>query len=376
MAPIPQPRSRTLLVVDDDAMVREVLADGLEMAGYEVRQAGNAGQAMEEIRRGGIGLVLSDIDMPGENGIVLLGRIKEHDPDVDVVMVTGLTDVEPAINSMRQGASDYVTKPFLLEEVRLVVHRTLENRRLVLENRAYQQHLEEMVQERTAELLQKKQEVERLYHDLREAWEGTVQALLVALDLRDNETQGHSWRVVDYAVLLAERMGIRGRELSWIRLGSIFHDIGKIGVPDAILRKPGALDPPEWTEMQKHPEMGFRMLQGIRFLEPVLEIVLCHEERWDGSGYPRGLKGEQIPLGARIFAVVDTFDAITTDRPYRMAQEIDRAREEIRQHAGTQFDPRVAEVFLSIEVEALKEIRERAMQQAVALEERIRRMLD
>jgi len=376
--PVPQdiPLRSRLLVVDDELAIREVLADGLSVFGYNVRVASDAAGAFQAVREGDIALVLSDIDMPGESGIELLKRIKNYDRDVDVIMVTGVVDVDTAIRAIRVGASDYVTKPFNLEEVRIVVERTLRSRRLVLENRAYQQRLEERVEERTRELVEKKNEVERLYRDLKDSYESTLQALVAALDLRDNETLGHSTRVVEYAILVGTHLGVGEPELTWIRRGAILHDLGKIGVPDAILRKPGKLNELEWLEMRKHPEMGYRMLQHIRFLEPALDIVLCHQERWDGSGYPRGLTGEKIPLGARIFAVVDTFDAMTSDRPYRPALSIERARQEVGDFSGRQFDPRVAEAFLVIEPRHWQEIRDRVHQEAVAIADRVRRVMN
>jgi response regulator RpfG family c-di-GMP phosphodiesterase len=369
-----QDRNR-LLVVDDELSIREVLAEGLAGYGFSVEMASSAAEAFQAVQDGGIHLVLSDIDMPGGNGIELLKRIKALDRDLDVIMVTGVVDVDTAIGSIRDGASDYVTKPFNLEEVRIAVEQALDKRRLILENRAYQLRLEEMVSERTRELLEKKQEVERLYKDLQESYESTLSALVTALDFRDNETQGHSWRVVEYATVVAKRMGVVEPDLTWIRRGAILHDVGKIGVADAVLRKPGKLDAAEWEEMRRHPEMGYRMLQHIRFLEPALDIVLCHQERWDGSGYPRALKAEQIPLGARIFAVVDTFDAMTSDRPYRKALTIDAAREEVHRFTGVQFDPAVAEAFLSIEDHVWRDIREWVHREVVALDDRVRRAL-
>ena len=349
---MPQPpsdstRSR-LLIVDDELSVRELLAEGLGMYGYDTRVAADADEAFDALQGCEIELVLSDIDMPGQTGLELLDRIKRHHPDVEVVMVTGVVDTDTAIGSIRQGATDYVSKPFNLEEVRIVVERTLEKRRLILENRAYQEDLEAKVEERTREVLEKKGEVEKLYGDLQDSYESTLHALVTALDFRDNETHGHSWRVVEYVMLVAQAMGIAEPELTWVRRGAILHDVGKIGVSDAILRKPGKLDPEEWDEMKKHPEMGYRMLQHIGFLQPALDIVLCHQERWDGNGYPRKLAGEDIPLGARIFAVVDTLDAMTSNRPYRRALPIEAAYEEIRKFKGVQFDPDVVDAFLSI----------------------------
>jgi putative nucleotidyltransferase with HDIG domain len=349
--------------------VREVLADGLESFGYTVLQAENAAAAFELVKGGGIDLVLSDIEMPAESGLSLLRRIKSQDPDVDVIMVTGVVDFETAVGTIRQGASDYVSKPFNLEEVRIVAERTLEKRRLIRENRDYQQRLENKVADRTRELVEKNREVEALYTELEESYESTLEAMITALDFRDNETHGHSRRVVEYAVLVAQSMGVGEPDLSWIRRGAILHDVGKIGVSDAILRKPGKLDAAEWDEMKRHPEMGYRMLKHIRFLKPALDIVHCHQERWDGSGYPHGLKGEQIPLGARIFAAVDTFDAMTSDRPYRAALSIEAARDEIRRFSGIQFDPRVAEAFLAIEASVWREIRESVHQRINTLVE-------
>lgn len=357
-----------IVVTDDEISVREVLAEGLETFGFDVVQAPNAAEAFRLVDGGGIALVLSDIDMPGEDGIALLKRIKARDPDVEVIMVTGVVDVETAIGTIRQGASDYVTKPFNLEEVRIVVERTLEKRRLILENRAYQERLEQMVEERTQELVEKNRQVQTLYADLEESYESTLEALITALDFRDNETHGHSRRVVEYAVLVAATLGVEEPDLTWIRRGAILHDVGKIGVPDAILRKPGKLDASEWDEMKKHPEMGYRMLKHIRFLAPALDIVYCHQERYDGSGYPRGLKGEEIPLGARIFAAVDTFDAMTSDRPYRAALTIEAARDEIRRFSGIQFDPKVAAAFLAIEEATWRTIRNRVHDEVIALE--------
>jgi response regulator RpfG family c-di-GMP phosphodiesterase len=270
-------------------------------------------------------------------------------------MVTGVVDFGTAVGTIRQGASDYVSKPFNLEEVRIVAERTLEKRRLIRENREYQQSLELKVADRTREL--------------EASYESTLEAMITALDFRDNETHGHSRRVVEYARLVAEAMGVREPELTWIRRGAILHDVGKIGVSDATLRKPGKLDAAEWEEMKRHPEMGYRMLKHIKFLKPALDIVHCHQERWDGTGYPNGLKGEAIPLGARIFAAVDTFDAMTSDRPYRAALSIQTARDEIRRFSGIQFDPKVAEAFLSIEESAWREIRESVHKRIGALVE-------
>jgi len=354
-------RPRRILVVDDELSVREILAEGLEVFGFETEMAANADEAEAELKNHHYDLMLTDIEMPGRNGIDLMSAAHVDFPELDVVMVTGVVDAKVAIQAIRQGASDYVTKPFNLEEVQIVVDRTLEKRRLIDENRAYQEHLEELVEQRTKEL--------------QESYESSLQALVTALDFRDNETQGHSYRVVQYAVMVAEQLGVVEPDLTWIRRGAILHDVGKIGIPDAILKKPGKLDADEWAEMKRHPEMGYRMLQHIRFLAPALDIVLCHQERFDGSGYPRGLAGEEIPLGARIFAVVDTFDAMTSDRPYRAAMSIDEAREEIQEWSGRQFDPEVANAFLKLPATAWSEVRERVHREVTGLEEQVKKVI-
>ncbi len=364
-----------ILVVDDELSVREILAEGLEAFGFETEMAADADEAMAILEKERFHLLLTDIDMPGRTGIDLMGDAKKLFPDLDVIMVTGVVDAKTAIRAIREGAADYLTKPFNLEEVQIVVDRTFEKRRLIAENRSYQEHLEDLVELRTAEVVEKHGEIERLYGELQDSYESSLQALVTALDFRDNETQGHSYRVVQYAVMVAKVMGIGEPDLTWIRRGAILHDVGKIGIPDAILKKPGKLDPKEWKVMKRHPEMGYRMLEHIRFLEPALDIVLSHQERFDGSGYPRGLKGEEIPQGARVFAVVDTFDAMTSDRPYRKALSIDDACNEIKEWSGRQFDPAVAEAFLSLPVDSWREVRERVHREVTALDEQVKKVI-
>ncbi len=323
-----------ILVVDDDPAVRDVLSEGLSGDSYRCETAADGSEALRKIESNGFELMVSDIDMPEMDGMRLLQEAKKVRPDMEIIMVTGVLDVETAIQSMRLGASDYLTKPFNLAEVRITVERALEKQRLVRENREYQRDLEARVQARTAELSR--------------SYQTTLEALATALDTRDTETMGHSLRVAAYTVRIAREMGVAEPELTEIYRGALLHDVGKIGVPDAILRKPGKLTPEEWVEMRKHPEIGYRILQGIHFLEGSRLIVLSHQERYDGKGYPRGLKGKEIPLGARIFSVVDTLDAMTSDRCYRKALSYETARDEIRKYSGIQFDPDVVEIFLKV----------------------------
>jgi putative nucleotidyltransferase with HDIG domain len=355
-----------ILIVDDEPVIREVLQERLSNAGFECEVARNASEALKSIRSHPYHLVLSDIAMPGGDGISLLRQIKNEQPDLDVVMLTGVVDVETAVRAIRLGASDYLTKPFNLEDVMLTIERTLEKRRLIRENLEYQLDLERKVEERTSELRHKSEEVESLYKELKVAfdkinstYETTLEALMEALDARDSETQGHSRRVAEYTAVVARHMGIEEPDLTQFRWGALLHDVGKIGIPDAILRKPGPLTPAEWKIMRQHPEMGAKILGSVRFLDGAVPVVACHQEKYDGSGYPRGLKGEEIPLGARIFTVVDCADAMMMNRPYRQKTTYESVRTELRANSGTQFDPRVVEIFLTIPPEEWEAINER-----------------
>ncbi len=341
-----------VLIVDDEADIRELLGDFLEGEGYDCSLASDADEAMDLFKSApGIDLVMSDIRMPGKSGLDLLGEIKEIDDDVIVVMISAVKDIESAIMAMSKGAYDYVAKPFKLTEVGLVAKKALEKRRLVQENKEHQKGLEIKVAEKTRELKDALFKLDQTYLF-------TLRALVVALDTRDEETQGHSLRVVKYTLKLADLMGIRDEKyLKVIEYGSLLHDIGKIGIPDAVLRKPGKLTPDEWKIMKTHPVMGYSILNKIEFLEDASQIVLHHHERMDGTGYPDGLINMDIPLGARIFAVADTVDAMTSERPYRSALTFEDASRELCKYSGIQFDKRAVEAFHSIPLESWKQER-------------------
>jgi putative nucleotidyltransferase with HDIG domain len=360
------PNAVHILIVDDDPAIREVLLESLRESGYRCTTAHDGADALERFRSEPFNLLVSDIDMPQMDGVRLLREVKAIRPETEVIMLTGMLDLDVAIRAIRMGASDYLTKPFNLEQVRITVERAIEKQRLVQENREYRETLEARVVERTAALSRKTQEVEDLFRRLNESYQTTLEALATALDARDAETLGHSVRVGAYTVAVAQRMGVRDPELTDVYRGALLHDVGKIGIPDAILLKPGKLTADEWVEMRKHPEIGARMLQGIRFLEGAIPIVLCHQERWDGKGYPQRLAGKAIPLGARIFAVVDTLDAMTSNRPYRKALTYDDARAEIVKYSGIQFDPEVVAVFLSIPRSEWQAIQRRVLEEVSA----------
>ena len=330
-----------ILIVDDEAHVRSILLRYFEQAGSECVTASSALDALDRMKDLSFSLVISDVMMPGMSGLEFLHLATKQNPETAFIMLTGLTDIGTAVDSLRMGAFDFITKPFELTSIRRAVTRALDRRRLLMENRFYREELERKVRERTFELN------EALY-DVEESYKITLEALVTALDAREHETQAHSQRVREYTLTLAQDLGLKHDDLIQTGRGALLHDVGKIGVRDSILLKPGKLSQDEWVEMRMHPQIGYNILQNIEFLSPAAEIVLCHQERWDGKGYPNGLAGLDIPLGARIFAVVDTMDAMTSDRPYRKAMSFEAALEEIRICSGTQFDPRIASAFLSV----------------------------
>lgn len=340
-----------ILIVDDEEPIREVVAAMLAAANFQTRQACSGREALALLESGEeFSLMLSDLMMADMDGIGLLSNTKEKFPDIPVVMVTAVHDISVALKAIRDGAYDYLLKPFEREQLLTTVHRALENRRLKLENRAYQSNLEVLVTARTAQLSKAMNTLERSY-DI------TLEALGDALDLKDAETEGHSKRVTAFTIAIARAMGLTGEDIRVIARGAFLHDIGKMAIPDAILRKPGPLTPDEITIMREHCYRGYQMLKKIPFLAEAADIVYSHQECFDGSGYPRGLKGEEIPLGARIFSVADTMDAITSDRPYRAAQPLSAARAEIQKWSGRQFDPEVVKAFMSMPETLWQELR-------------------
>jgi putative two-component system response regulator len=329
-----------ILLVDDEEMIRRLLSQKLSPEGYRCEQAANVKQALEKLKEHPIDLVILDIRMPGKSGVELLSEIKAKYPDTAVIMATAIDDAAVAIKCMKAGAYDYVTKPFNLDEVSFSVRRALEKRRLELENRDYQQHLEEKV----AEQAQK----------IRASFFNAITALAYALEAKDVYTSGHSQRVTEISVAIAEHLGLPKESIEKIRLAGLVHDIGKIGVRESVLNKPGSLSDNEFKHVRLHSQAGERILKPIVDDEEILKAVRHHHERYDGTGYPDGLKGEQIPQLARIIAVADTFDAMTSERPYRKALTEEAACAEVERCRGTQFDPGAADAFLEIRRVAAK----------------------
>lgn len=331
----------TILTVDDEEMIRELMVTALSREGYHCYQAGSAEEARAILNSRKVDLTLLDIMMPGRSGVDFLKEIKQLSSDTVVLMVTAISDMETAMRCIHLGADDYILKPFDIERVLLTIRNSLEKQRLLLENQEYQANLEKKVEEQTGQ-------IRAAMEELNFAYDHTLTALVRALDAREKETGSHSERVMNYTVLLAEKMGIAEAELGVMARGALLHDIGKIGISDNILLKPAMLDEAEWKEMRRHPQLGHDILSGIRFLKAPAEIILSHHERFDGSGYPNRLAGRDIPLGSRIFTLADTLDAMTSDRPYRKALPFEAVLDEVKRCSGSQFDPEIVDVFLSI----------------------------
>jgi putative nucleotidyltransferase with HDIG domain len=331
-----------ILVVDDEVAVREIICAILTAAGYACKQAGSHVDALAILNSGEeFELLLCDLLRTEIDGINLLERTKDKYTDLPVVIVTAVHDISVALAAIRNGAYDYLLKPFEREQLLNAVGRALETRRLRLENRTNRDKFESLVQTRTDKLHASMSDLERSY-DI------TLQHLGDSLDLKDAETGGHSKRVTAFTIVISRAMGISREQIAVIARAAFLHDIGKMAIPDRILRKPGELDHDERAIMHEHCYHGYQMIKKIPFLTEACEIVYSHHEHYDGSGYPRGLRSKEIPFGARIVAVANTLDSITSNLPYRSARSLSEARREIQAWAGRQFDPEVVGVFMKI----------------------------
>jgi len=340
----------SVLIVDDEPSVCQLLSNRLKHEGFQCRTCSSAEEAAGLAQEKAFDVVISDLRMPGISGLDLLEIVRKKHPRTAFLMVTGVDDVRVGIDAMKRGADDYITKPFQLDGVIAAIERALQRKRLEIEVETYRENLEQMAEQRTKQLHIAMKRIEGTYDE-------TLEALGAALDLRDTETEGHSRRVSRCCLEMAKKMECTGEQLKQIARGSYLHDIGKIGIPDAILLKPGRLTEEETAVMQTHARVGYDLVSRIAFLAPAAEIVLTHQEQYNGTGYPQGLMGQEIPLGARIFAVADTLDAMTSDRPYRRALSLAVARAEITRESGRQFDPEVVRVFLSIPDHVWEKIR-------------------
>lgn len=325
-----------ILVCDDNPANLQVMADMIKPLGYRLKFASDGPSCLERAGAWQPDLVLLDIEMPGMDGYETCRELKARPAtaDVPVIFLTAWSDTEHKVKGFEAGGVDYVPKPVNRDELLARVRTHLRIRDLQRKLMAANQDLEARVELRTRQR-------EEAYHQ-------GIESLARAVELRDHSTGGHSERVAELSVRLASRLGLQGSALDPVRHGALLHDFGKIGIPDTVLLKEGPLDDFERQEMQSHPQIGYDILKNLSYLEDALEIPLCHHEKWDGSGYPRGLKGEDIPLSARLFAVVDVWDALTTDRPYRSALPRAEARRIVEGLAGSHFDPAIVAIFLEM----------------------------
>jgi cyclic di-GMP phosphodiesterase len=340
--------SARILVVDDEEPIRRVIARLLQRNGYECETAGDAEEAMMLLKERDFALVLTDMDMPGTSGLDLIMQIVAMYEDIATVMVTGMDDAKLADAALKIGAYGYIIKPFESNEILINVMNALRRRGLEIENRNHRLRLEQMVRDRTAELWEAIARLEKAEKNLRQSREETVQRLSIAAEFRDDETAQHIQRMSRYCALLARKAGEDTERCELIRVASLMHDVGKIGIPDQILLKPAPLTPEERTIMEQHSEIGYRILAGSQseLLRLAAEIAWTHHERVDGSGYPLGIKGNEIPLDGRIAAIADVFDALTSDRVYKKAFPLGRAIEIMREGRGVHFDPKLLDMFL------------------------------
>jgi len=325
-----------ILVVDDEPTITRLVAQRLAGKGYACETSCSSAEALERIAGGEFVLVISDINMPGMTGIELLASVRKSRPDVAFIMLTAVDDHSTAVRSLELGAFGYIIKPFEANELFISVSNALRRRELELGRDRYEERLEREVWARTAEI--------------RATQEQIIVRLVTASGCRDEETGEHIRRMGEYAAILARASGWNEAEAEVIRLAAPMHDVGKMGVPDAILRKPGKLTHEEFEQMKEHTRIGARILEGsgIAMLDLAKEIALYHHEKWNGSGYPDGLSGEAIPLSARIVAVCDVYDALVSDRVYRRALPEVQALAIMKEGRGTHFDPRLFDLFLEL----------------------------
>lgn len=323
------------LVVDDEAPLRNVLARVMRADGFSCDEAENGREAMAALENRPAELVLSDLYMPEMDGIALLRHIRANHPDTAVMMVTAASDVRTAVDCLSEGALDYLTKPFQIEEVRARARQALDKRRLILENREYRERLEERVAEQA-------RHIEQIFM-------AAIQSLADVLEVKDPYTRGHSARVSRYSALIAKELGMGGDFVAEVELGGHVHDLGKIGVRESILNKPGPLSRMEYSHIMTHPVVGWRILSPLLSDHGrALAVVRHHHERWDGRGLPDGLQREEIPIEARIAAVADSFDAMTSERPYRPSASVDETIAELRRCRATQLDPDAVDALVTV----------------------------
>lgn len=330
-----------ILIVDDDPLILRTLQSVLRHNGYMTDAVASPRDALAKTQgaAGTYDVAVIDLNMPDVGGLELLAALRQADGFIMPVVMTGYATKENAVQSLRQGAFEFIEKPVMLDELLAVVEKALDHRRLKIENEQYRLRLEEMVRQKSAELI-------KVLEDVKHAHEFTLQAMARMLDEREHTTGQHSVRVRELSLVMGKAMSLPRKELDVLAQGALLHDIGKVSIPDRILLKEGPLTMEEREIMKTHPEVGYNILRSSKYMKEVAELVYSHQERYDGGGYPRGLRGDEICLGARIFAVIDAYDAMRSDRPYRKAMSAEVAKDEIARCSGTHFDPAVVDAFL------------------------------
>lgn len=326
--------NQCIYLIDDDLTSLNFMGLVLRKYSGTIHRFSDPAKAIASLEENPPDIVITDLVMPKLDGFAVMAEVRKFSPSIAMILLTGQSEVESAVEAMRRGACDYVTKPVNPERLQAAIALAEQARRKALAEEAGADPY-------PAELA-------ALQSQLRQLNDGAQRALIVALDARERETKQHSVRVSLYAAHLAQVLGLSFSRIQEIRAGALLHDIGKIGIPDSILNKPSSLTDDEWVQMRKHPEIGYSIVQGLIGDGEGAEVVLCHHERYDGSGYPRGLKGGQIPLGARLFAVVDAYDALTSSRPYRECVSHWEAMHEILRSSRSHFDPDVVAQFVKV----------------------------
>jgi len=335
-----------ILIVDDELSICTLLTEGLSAEGFECQAASSGSEAINILEIERFDALICDLRMPGVSGLSVLEVARSRYPAMSCLIATGVDDVRVGVEAMKLGADDYILKPFRLETVAIAVERALHKKRMEQEVEAHRQQLEQMAKERTEQLQAAVESIQQMYDELQRTSEETAKELRAALAAKPNEAEDHAQGVTRYSAEIAKALGCTPDQMNQISRGSYLHDIGKIGMPHAILNKPGGLTPEELTLMQTHPRKGYEMVYRVPSLKDAAEIVLSHHERFDGKGYPRGLTGDEIPLGARIVAVAEAFDVLVCEQPYRKGLTLEDAVAEIRRSSGTQFDPKAVTAFL------------------------------
>ncbi len=344
---------RSIFVVDDEEAIRKVLKTHLTKEGYNVIQCSGGREVFNMLENNSFELVISDIRMPEVDGVKILEFIKQRFDTVPVIMLTGLTDVTIAVDVMKKGAFDYIIKPVKKEDLlytiqRAFIHRDLleRNKELERENREYRIFLEKKVEERTAELNTKAEELRAAYGTLKTMNINFVNVLAETIEAKDSHTSGHCTRMRNLCIRMGKLLGLKSEEMEILEYASLLHDLGKVSVNELILNKGGPLNEEEFMSVKRHSEVGEKILKDIPLMKQVAIVIGAHHENFDGSGYPRGLKGPEIPLIARIIAVADTFDAMSSDRPYRKGLSLEFVIGELKRVSGTQLDPQIVDIFV------------------------------